>query len=144
MGYDPDIAPNEEEEKEEKKGQKDKKPAGQSKPLIDRALLESFADYSKGHTREIIAYVLLVLGLIFLFILPLLGQALIGIVTAVYYGSDILHYINHYQQLQGELGGARALVLICLVITFFIEAPVVFIAGALTMALKHLLVANES
>lgn len=106
--------------------------------------LEQLLHYAKTHSREMVAYALLVLGLLLLFVYPYFGQALIGIVAAVYFGEELLSLFFEYESYEERLGFDRTIVLGGLLLAFFIAAPVIYLAAGFTIALKHLLISTGS
>lgn len=92
--------------------------------------------------RDMIAYVLIILGIILLFFLPLYGGLIIGIVTGLYFSREILDYIRKYESFVEEQGFVRTLILGGFLLAFVISAPAIFIGIALMIALK-LLVTDE-
>lgn len=114
------------------------------KKLAEKQSLENFTEYAKTHTREMSAYVLLLLGIFFLFFYPVLGQALVGIVAAIFFGKELLDLFFHYDRYMSQWGVEKSIVIIGVLIAFFIEAPIIFIAVGFTLGLKHLFEAGSS
>lgn len=106
--------------------------------------IENFVDYSRSHPREVAAYALLVLGIFFLFVFPILGQALIGIVIAIFFSPELFDILFNYSRYIASWGVAHSIVLAGAAIAFFIQAPVIFIAAGFTLGLKHLFEAGGS
>lgn len=113
----------------------------EKKPLFN---FEQFIDYSRAHPREVAAYALLILGIFFLFFLPILGQALIGIVVAIFFSHELLDLLINYNKYINNWGVAHSVVLVGAAIAFFIQAPVIFIAAGFTLGLKHLFEAGNT
>lgn len=134
------------EDNKREKGEEERKQEVRDgrKKLIRKQQLDNFLDYAKANTREMVAYVLLIVGIFLLFLTPLFGQALVGIVAAVYFGNYILQIVDEYESIVEHLGIGRCIILLGLLLTFFITTPALFIAAALTMALKHLIVGDVS
>jgi hypothetical protein len=107
------------------------------KSFFNRGNVELFCEYAQTHSREMIAYALLSLGILLLFALPFLGQALVGIVAAVYFAPEIKDAFDNYDPYTHQLGIARSIVLIGTFLAFFILAPMIFVAGAITLIAKH-------
>ncbi|MFA6916047.1 MAG: hypothetical protein WC222_06600 [Parachlamydiales bacterium] len=114
------------------------------KKITDQSNIDSFAAYAKTHTREMSAYVLLVLGILFLFIFPVLGEALIGIVAAIFFGKELLDLFLNYNRYMAQWGLEKSIVVIGVLLAFFIKAPIIFIAAGFTLGLKHLFEAGNS
>lgn len=131
---DPNIPPN-----------KDKQSLGDKfKQIADKQNIDNFSDYARTHTREMSAYVLLILGIILLFFFPILGQALVGIVAAIFFGRELLDMFLNYDKYMTRWGIEKSIVIIGVLLAFFIEAPIIFIAAGFTLGLKHLFEAGSS
>ena len=92
--------------------------------------------FSPSTARDIVAYVLLALGIVLLFFQPLYGGLLIGIVVGVYFAKDILFVVRHFEEFIDERGTARSIILLGLLLAFFISAPAIFIGAVLVMAIQ--------
>lgn len=95
-----------------------------------------------ANPRDLITYVLLFLGLLLLFIVPLYGEFLIGIVAGVYFSKELVEFVNGYKEIIEEQGFVRSLVLAALLLTFIITTPALFV-GAIIVALLRLFVFTE-
>lgn len=91
---------------------------------------------SSLNPRDVIAYVLVILGICLLFFLPLYGGLIIGIVTGLYFSKEILDSSRKYEEFIEEQGFVRVLILGGLLLAFIISAPAIFIGIALMIALK--------
>ena len=104
-------------------------------------------NYFKTHSRETIAYVLLVLGLLLLFTEPVYGGLIVGIVAGIYFGDQIINYIKSWktginsQDNYPEV--ARHLILAGLAVAFFISAPAIFLGAAISLGIKQMFISQE-
>jgi hypothetical protein len=96
--------------------------------------------FSTSTTRDIIAYVLLVIGIILLFFQPLYGGLIIGAVGGIYFSNEVIAFIRTIEAFIDEQGIARSIVLAVLTLAFFIAAPAIFVGAALVIALKFLII----
>lgn len=110
-------------------------------PKEDR--LESLYTYSKSNARDLIAYVMLVFGIIMLFFLPLYGQLLIGIVFGLYFSKEITYYCKNYEACIEQEGIVRSIVIGATLLAFFISAPAIFIGAAIIVGLKYFILTAE-
>lgn len=99
---------------------------------------EGLVDFVKSNTKDSIAYLLLIVGLVFLFFEPFFGGILIGLVTGLYFSKEIIFLFQNGNNFVEEQGMVRAIVLGITALALFIQAPGIFIGGALSIALKHL------
>lgn len=107
-----------------------KKSIDQQKPTT------KFLDYFSAGTRDMIAYILLVLGVILLFFQPLYGEFLIGVVAGAYFSKEINDLFKNYQNFIEQQGLVRSLILGGIFIAFLVSAPGIFIGAAFVMVLK--------
>lgn len=99
--------------------------------------------YIKHHSRETITYILLILGIVLLFFHPLYGGILVGIVTGIYFGDEIVDYLLHLKTAIHSSGIARNLILAGVAIAFFVSAPAIFLGIAIAVGMKQLFVSNS-
>jgi len=101
---------------------------------------DKFLDYLKGHVRETIIYVLLVLGIVFLFFNAVYGGLLVGIVTGIYYGQDIIAYITNWQATLDSDSHrlSQHLISAGIAVAFLISVPAIFLGTAIAIAITHL------
>lgn len=95
-----------------------------------------FNEYSK---EQIITYILLILGVLFLFIQPLLGGFLIGMVAGYYFTDDIIYYLRHIGSILNGHDHLRYVTLTGLLVSLFITAPGIFVGAAIVAALKQVI-----
>lgn len=105
-------------------------------------------NYFKTHSRETIAYVLLVLGLLLLFSEPVYGGLIVGIVAGIYFGDEIIDYIKNWKTNINSRDNypevARHLILGGLAIAFFISAPAIFLGAAISLGIKQMFIGQEN
>lgn len=99
---------------------------------------EGLYTYAKSNTRDTIAYVLLIIGLILLFFAPFYGGILIGIVIGLYFANEIINVAKNINEFVDKQGVVRSLILGALTLAFFIAAPSIFIGAAITVLAKFL------
>lgn len=103
----------------------------------------SWLDYLANNTRDVVAYVLLVIGIIMLFFQPLYGGLLIGLVAGIYFSREIIRFVKNCENMIEEEGVVRSIILCGTVLAFFISAPAIFIGAAVVVVLK-LFLSSES
>lgn len=97
-------------------------------------------EYLKSHPREVIAYVLLILGIILLFFQPVIGGILVGLVAGIYFADDIIAYITDWKIGEDAYQFNRHLVWAGVALAFFISAPAIFLGAAIAVGIKQLFV----
>lgn len=96
--------------------------------------------YFQAHSREIITYILLLLGILILFYEPLYGGILVGLVSGIYFGDEIIDYIIHWKNAVSSTNVARHLIIAGITVAFFISAPAIFLGAAIAIGIKQLFV----
>ncbi len=101
--------------------------------------VEAITQFAKTNTRDMIAYILLLIGLLLLFFNPSFGETLIGIIFGLYFSQEItqgFREFDHFVQLHGFI---KSLVFGCFLLALFIGVPFIFIGAAVAVALRQLL-----
>lgn len=106
--------------------------------------VENMTEYAGEHQREMISYAILAFGIVLLFVFPLLGEALIGTIFAIYFTAEIWSVIFDYDEYIQELGMTRSLILAGVLAAFFIQAPGIFIGAILTLIVKYFIVTEDN
>lgn len=99
--------------------------------------------FAKKNLRDTIAYILLLLGIIWLFFNPFYGGLLIGAVNGFYFSDEILNFIKMLKEDIDNYGTAKSLLLAGTLLAFFISAPGIFIGAALFIVLKEVLASSN-
>lgn len=115
-------------------------PSGNVPPPKPR---DSFYNYFSSSTRDLIAYILLVIGIVLLFFQQYYGGFLIGLVTGAYFSEEINTLFKNYQAFVDKQGLVRSLILGGLTIAFIISAPAIFIGIAFVVILKYFIFAES-
>lgn len=119
-------------------------------PTGNRLGTEDLLDYFKNHSRETISYILLILGILFLFYEPLAvyGGLLVGVVAGIYFGDELVNYITNWKTSINSSNRyvevARHLIFSGLAIAFFISAPAIFLGAAISIGIKQLFIGQDN
>lgn len=109
----------------------------EKKPAVK---MDNIVSYAKKNTKDTIAYVLIILGIVFaLFGGGFYGGVLVGLVAGFYYGPEIIAQVKGVNSTIHRVGIPRALVLGGTILAFFIFAPGIFIGAAISAAITMLL-----
>ena len=111
------------------------------KKVRDNAALDSAVRYTQSNTLDVLAYILMIVGIFLLFFHDFYGGLLIGLVVGRYFSKEIMALCTHINEFVEEQGLVRALVFAGTVLAFFICAPAIFIGAALMIILKALVAA---
>lgn len=101
--------------------------------------IENLITYAKTNTQDTIAYVLLLLGIIWIFLNSFYGGILVGLVAGWYYGTELITFAKNANETINVMGIPRALVLGLTLVAFFILAPGIFIGAAIAAGIKQVL-----
>jgi CHASE3 domain sensor protein len=100
--------------------------------------------YAQENTRDTVAYIVLIVGILLIFFKPFWGGLLVGAVVGIYFYNEI---IGVFQDLNGFIeaqGMVRSLILGGIAIAFFISAPMIFIGAALAVGAKYFIGSSSS
>lgn len=105
--------------------------------------IEGVYNYAKHNTRDTIAYILLLAGLLLMFYEPWYGGILVGLIFGLYYSKELMDFINNIEQFVHEQGFVKSLILGGLLLGFLIAAPFIYIGIAFALGLRYLLITPE-
>ena len=97
---------------------------------------ENFFAEATANTRDIVAYILLVLGIILLFVEHIYGGLLIGVVLGVYFAKEVIEFINNIELFIEKQGLARSLILGGGLLALLISVPAIFVGAAVVVVLR--------
>lgn len=104
---------------------------------------EGFDDlisYAKANTKDTIAFVLVIIGIVMLFFDTFWGGLLVGAVAGIYFGAEILKFIRNFNEIFEEQGQARGFIGGAVLFAILISVPTLFLGAAITLAIRHLAV----
>ena len=101
--------------------------------------IDKIISYAKGHTLDSVAYLLLIIGIIWSFFHPFYGGMLVGILGGLYLSLEITRMIKEAHALVDKHGISKSLVFSGLALTLFIMAPGVVIGMAISVSLKQVI-----
>lgn len=102
--------------------------------------VEGLYNYAKHNTRDTIAYILLLAGLLLMFYEPWYGGILVGLIFGLYYSKELMDAIKHIETYVNEQGFVKSLIFGGLLLGFLIAAPYIFIGIAFALGLRYLLI----
>jgi len=101
--------------------------------------IEDLFTYAQAHTKDTVAYVLLILGIVWFFFHSFYGGLLIGVVSGFYFTDELMQFLKSVNDLVEEQGIARSLICGGTLLAFFIAAPGIFIGAAIVVAMTQLI-----
>lgn len=99
--------------------------------------IDAVYQYAQENTRDTIAYIVLIIGILLIFFKPFWGGLLVGIVVGIYFYNEILAIVQDLNGFIESQGMVRSLILGGIAIAFFISAPMIFIGAALAVGVKY-------
>ena len=115
----------------------------EEKPMRPTVSKDTLLDYLKNHTRETVAYVLLIVGIILMALNEsIYGGMLVGLVTGIYFGDDIVNYIKQWKMSSPNQSQdlAKHIISLGIAIAFFIVAPAIYLGAAVSIGIKQLFI----
>lgn len=103
------------------------------------SMMNRFYRYGKMHPGDVIAYVLMVVGIILAFFFPFFGGLIIGIIGAIYFSEEILELAINIKKYAQHTGWVRSLILGGILLGFLLEAPGIIIGAAGVVFIKYVL-----
>lgn len=101
-------------------------------------------DFAKTNTKDAIAYIILIFGIVLLFFERFSGELLIGVIFGLYYSAEIQSLFRNFNEFIEEQGIVRGIVLGVTAIALFISAPGIFIGAILAVIIKYLFSPNKT
>jgi hypothetical protein len=130
MTIPPNLDPNREPNKENNEPPKEPP----QEPKKDN--LDGLYTYVQTNPRDVIAYILLILGIVLLFFQPIYGELIIGLVFGVYFSKEIVAIINNFEAFMEAQGLGRSIVATGTLFGIFILAPALFIGTAIVVLIR--------
>lgn len=118
--------------------------SGKIENIKSHQTVDQICKYAKTNTADTIAYVLMILGVVLVFPLPMYGGILVGIVAGLYFADDVVRWATSLNSIIEEQGMVRSVMLLGVVIAFFVSIPWIFIGGALAVGIKQILFSGTS
>lgn len=100
------------------------------------ASYDAILDYIKGNTKDSIAYVLMVIGLLLMLFGSYYGSFLIGLIFSLYFVNEIAFAITHAKEFIEEYGLVKSLVLAGTLLGIFFKVPFLFIGIAIVIGIR--------
>ena len=110
---------------------------------IKNEKMDNLFSYAKENTRDTIAYVLLVIGLILLFFQPFWGELFIGVVAGFYFSDEIIAFCKNFEREIDQEGMVSSIIFGGTLVALFIMAPMIFIGAGVVAGLKYLFLSDK-
>ena len=100
--------------------------------------VKGLMDFVKTNPKDVVAFLILIAGVILLFFERFSGELLLGVVFGLYYSQEIQALLTHFNEFIEEQGVVRGIVLGVTALALFIAAPGVFIGALLAVIVRYL------
>ncbi len=105
--------------------------------------VEEIYNYATNNVRDTIAYVLIVVGLLLLFLEPpWYGATLIGVIFGLYFAPEISNRLKNYPRYLEKYGIVKSLILGGTVLALFIATPFLFIGTAVAVGIREFFISQ--
>jgi hypothetical protein len=102
----------------------------------ESASYDAILDYIKGNTKDSIAYVLMVIGLLLMLFGSYYGSFLIGLIFSLYFVNEIAFAVTHAKEFIEEYGLVKSLVLAGTLLGIFFKVPFLFVGIAIVIGIR--------
>lgn len=100
--------------------------------------VEEVVNYASSNTRDIVAYALLVAGLLLMLTESArYGATLIGVIFGLYFSEQIVAFLKNFRNLTDQIGMVHSLVLAATLLALFIASPFIFIGAMVALAVRE-------
>lgn len=130
MSLNPDNKDPDSKEQEKEEISQEKKDSSEKLPGL--------FNFARTNTKDAIAYIIMIVGIILLFFERFSGELLIGVVFGLYYSTEIQSLFRNFNEFIEEQGVVRGIILGVTTIALFISAPGIFIGAILAVIIKYL------
>lgn len=97
-----------------------------------------FYNYASSNREQTVSYVLLALGIIFLFINSFLGGLIVGAVAGYHFSKQIVYYLRNLNNIFEGHEQINYIILTGTLLALFIAAPGIFIGAVLVAIFKEI------
>ena len=101
--------------------------------------VDGLLDYARTNTKDTIAFVLLIIGLLWMLGQAFNGGILVGLVVGFYFSRELIGFVKDFNANIEKRGLAKTVILAGAALALFFLAPGIFIGAAIMVALKYLL-----
>lgn len=106
--------------------------------------MENVVTFATSNTRDAIAYLILLAGLVISLFNPMVGETLVGIIVGIYFSGAIRHFFSAFSQFVDKWGVFKLFVAGGGFIILLLAAPMFFVGIAVTIGVKMLLLGSAS
>lgn len=120
----------------------DDKPSN-NRPTRSNEGFDDLISYAKANTKDTIAFVLVIIGVVMMFFDPFWGGLIVGAVGGIYFGTEIISFIRSFNDTYEQQGHARSFIGAAIIFALLISAPTLFLGAAITIGIRHLAVDSK-
>lgn len=106
--------------------------------------VEEFYQYATTNTRDIIAYALLLIGILLMLFDPSwFGSTLVGVIFGLYFANDVVAVAKNLRSFIDQQGVVRSIILAGTLFALFIAVPFFFIGAAVAVGVREFIQSEE-
>lgn len=128
------------QEKKQSGGKKEEGEKGERirSALCSRCCFNDFLEYAKGHKGRVVTYILAAIGLLLLFVRPMIGGFIMGGIGGFYFSNQIVYFLRGLSRFFAEESLFNYAVMTLILVGLFIAAPSFFLGAFCTVVLRQL------
>ena len=100
--------------------------------------MTNYWEYVKSNKEEVLVYLLLIIGILSLFFNPYFGELILGILTGLYFYSELVYLIQNARDMYRDKGRIRYIILMGLTLSLLIFLPVYVITTIVVAAIRQM------
>lgn len=101
--------------------------------------IEGIYNYAANNTRDTVAYILMIIGIVLLFSFSFYGGFIVGLIFGLYFCDEITKTLRSLNDLIEFNGMVRSLIFGGLLLALFILAWPIYIGAAVALGVRHIL-----
>lgn len=133
------TTPDQEPEKNEPISEKNEPLSDKFESLKRNEKIDGIMSYASSNTRDILAYILMIVGIVLLFTHSFYGGLVIGLILGLYFTKEVAEIFSSLNEFIENQGMVRSLILGGFVLALFVSAPAIFIGIAIAIAVRQIL-----
>ena len=101
--------------------------------------IEGIYNYAANNTRDTLAYILMIIGIVLLFSYSFYGGFIVGLIFGLYFSDEITHTLRSLNDMIEFHGMVRSLIFGGLLLALLILAWPLYMGAAVAVGIKHIL-----
>lgn len=106
--------------------------------------IEGIYNYASNNTRDTVAYILMIIGIVLLFTHLFYGGFIVGLIFGLYFTDEITALLRSLNDLIEQHGMVRSLIFGGLLLAILILAWPIYLGTAVAIGVKHILYSENT